>query len=87
VFYVVAGPCIQTMVVKGEKGKRSEVLFPATALEHTKGQSSALRLNPRPTIERMPRQPASHALPSPSSLLSLSHEISKAITSDQARLP
>jgi hypothetical protein len=33
VFYVVAGPCIQTMVAKGEKGKRSEVLFPASALE------------------------------------------------------
>jgi hypothetical protein len=33
VFYIVAGPCIQTMVAKGEKGKRSEVLFLASALE------------------------------------------------------
>jgi hypothetical protein len=33
VFYNVAGPCIQTIVARVEKDKRSEVLFPATALE------------------------------------------------------
>jgi hypothetical protein len=63
VSFVVAGPCIQTMVANGEKMQKNEVLFPATVLERTNGRSSALRSNPRPTIERMPRQPTSHALP------------------------
>jgi hypothetical protein len=35
VFYGVAGLCIQTMVANDEKGKRSEVLFPAITLERT----------------------------------------------------
>jgi hypothetical protein len=61
VFYVVAGHCIQS-TIKGVKLSKKEDISPCHCAQAHKEQLSALQSSPRPTIERMPYQPTSHAV-------------------------
>jgi hypothetical protein len=59
VFYGIVGHCIHTTATKGEIDLKRILEF----LPVRSAQLSALNSNPRGKIDRTPRRPASHALP------------------------
>jgi hypothetical protein len=62
VSFGVAGLCIQSMVERVEKGAKEVKLSPCHCARANKEHLSALRSSTKAEIERMPCQPASHAV-------------------------